>query len=72
MDLQSGVGEARFFFDLSKIRLEMARIGDEGSACQLQCVILVVQPCTIHSAPSRSLTLGRTVVSSSHCQPMGP
>ena len=39
------VGSARpvFFFDQPKIRLEVA--GIEGSAHQLQCAILAVQPC---------------------------
>ena len=41
---QSGFRMARFF-DLSKIRLEMAGIGNEGNAKQLQCAILAVQPC---------------------------
>ena len=43
------MGSARpvFFFDLSKIRLEMAGIGHEESACQLQCVILAA-PMSLH------------------------
>ena len=31
-------------FDLPKVRLEMAGIGNEGSAYQLQCAILDVHP----------------------------
>ena len=49
------------FFDLPKIRLEMPGIGTEGRASQLQCAILAVQPCSLHSGPSRRPTLGRAV-----------
>ena len=63
---------AGVFFDLPKIRMEMAGIGNEGCAYQLQCAIQAVLALPIHSGPSRSPTLGRAVASSSHFQPKGP
>ena len=42
------------FFDLPKIGLDMARIGYEGGAYQLQCATLAVQLCLKNSGPFRS------------------
>ena len=55
-----------------QMRLEMAGIGTGGSAQQLQCAIVAVQPYPLHSAPSTSPTLGTAVASSGHCQPLEP
>ena len=44
MDPKSWFGMARFF-DLPRMRLEMAEMGNEGGAHQPQCAILAVQPC---------------------------
>ena len=41
---QTWVRHGLIFFDLPKLRLQMARIGNDGSACQPQCAILAVQP----------------------------
>ena len=63
---------ARVFLDLPKIRLDMAWIGNEGGAYQLQCAMVVVQTLPLQSGPSGSPTLGRAVASSSHCQSVLP
>ena len=46
-----------FFLDLPTIGLEMAGIGNEGSACPLQCAILAVYrcPCTLGRREARPL-----------------
>ena len=72
MDHTSGFGMDRVFLDLSKIRLEMAGIGNEGwclsaAVCHLGC-----SPLLPHFGPSGIPTFGRGVASSSHCQRMGP